>query len=49
MAARGVVSACAFIMTVDKTSTTNCLGVLPNMLYFVVIEKVAVLPYSAAQ
>jgi len=49
MAARAVVSACAFIMTIDKTGTTNCLGVLPNMLHFVVIEEVAVFPYSAAQ
>jgi hypothetical protein len=49
MSARAVVSACAFIMTIGKASTTNCLGVLPNMLHFVVIEEVAGLPYCAAQ
>jgi len=48
MAAWAVVSACAFIMTVDKTSTANCLGVLRSMLY-VVTEEVAVSPYPAAQ
>ena len=37
MAAWAVVSACAVIMTVDKTSFANCLGILPNILYVVVI------------